>query len=75
MSNKAQRRARGTIILMALFRCLAYLPPLPHEPSPAGSLCELFLACAVVQKRGSSFREDVRRLKVKAVGTNLGFSD
>lgn len=25
------------------------------KPPPASSLCELFLACAVVQKRGSSF--------------------
>lgn len=42
---------------------------------PASTRCELFLACPVVQKRGSSFQGDVGRLKVKAIGTDLGFGE
>lgn len=36
---------------------------------------ELFLACPVVQKCSSSFQGDTGRLKVKAIGTNLGFGE
>lgn len=52
-------------------RCLADPQPLSHEPPPGNALRTLFLACPVVQNRGSSFQGDMGRLKVKPIGTNL----
>lgn len=66
---------KASIILMVPCRCLADPRPRSHEPPPERTPCELFLACPVVQKRGSSFQGDVGRLKVKAIGTILGSGD
>lgn len=66
---------KASIILMVPLRALLTCSPFPLLTPPAGTRCELFLACPVVQKCGSSFQGDMGRLKVKAIGTNLGFGE